>query len=78
MKVSFANLKGKDVADVMSFIEKKSNDEITMLLLSLAVSEAVKIVIKKNWSYNENFDEIYVQLQCEAARLTEKKSEKEL
>ena len=77
MKVSFAQLKGKDVADVMSFIEKRSNDEITMLLLSLAVSEAVKMVIERNWNYNEKFDEIYVQLQSEAVRLTEK-FEKEL
>lgn len=65
----YGQLNLKAVADVLSAIEKRSHDEVGMLMLSLLVNEHVRLLVKRNWGYNESFDDTVVQLRSEAERL---------
>lgn len=50
-----------EVADMMEFVhrivEKRSKQPFDVLALSLTVSESLVLLLKDNWSYEEDFGE---------------------
>ena len=66
---SYRNLNSKVVADVMELIEKKSKDEIEMMMLSALVAEQVAMLVKKHWRFNEDYKKVRAIIQAEAVRI---------